>query len=116
MKFGLIDLPPLRLFHRTRKASIGDFGPASRTVYARHSTYNRLALTGITFAICLCVLPLSSASAQSFGTGKKKVTMQRRPRSKVRFTTTSIGIHVTARDAAQNNVAQSLADLLPTEL
>jgi hypothetical protein len=66
--------------------------------------------------MCLCFLPLSSASAQSFGTGKKKVTMQRRLPAAVHFTATSFDVHVTARDAAQNNVAQSLADLLPTEL
>ncbi|HEY4740615.1 MAG TPA: hypothetical protein VIH76_08480 [Candidatus Acidoferrales bacterium] len=42
--------------------------------------------------------------------------MQRRLPAAVHFTATSFDVHVTARDAAQNNVAQSLADLLPTEL
>jgi hypothetical protein len=42
--------------------------------------------------------------------------MQRRLPAAVHFTATSFDVHVTARDAAQNTVAQSLADLLPTEL
>lgn len=97
MNFGLIDMPPLRLLRRRSKCD-------SQT------------LTCIAFAMCLCFLPLSSASAQSFGTGKKKVTMQRRLPAAVHFTATSFDVHVTARDAAQNNVGQSLNDLLPTEL
>jgi hypothetical protein len=116
MNFGLIVMPLLRLLHRTRKASIGDFGTAGRSAYARRSQHDSLTLTCIASAMCLCFLPLSSASAQSFGTGKKKVTMQRRLPAAVHFTATSFDVHVTARDAAQNNVAQSLADLLPTEL
>ncbi|MGC1685973.1 MAG: hypothetical protein WA734_10170, partial [Candidatus Acidiferrales bacterium] len=116
MNFGLIDMPPLRPLCGIRKANIGELEPASRSAYARHSKYNPLTLMAIAFAMCLSFLPLSSASAQSFGTGKKKVTMQRRLPAAVHFTATSFDVHVTARDAAQNNVAQSLADLLPTEL
>jgi hypothetical protein len=116
MNFGLIDVPPLRLPPSPEVARTRDVGPAGRSAYARSSNRNPLVLIWIVFAMCVCCLPLSSARAQSFGSGKKKVTMQRRLPAAVHFTATSFDVHVTARDAAQNNVAQSLGDLLPTEL
>lgn len=116
MNFGLIDMPPLCLLHRTQKASSGDPWPASRSACGGRSKYDPLTITCIAFAMCLCCLPLTSASAQSFGTGKKKVTLQRRLPAAVHFTGTSFDVRVTSRDAAHNNVAQTLGDLLPTEL
>ncbi len=116
MSFGLIDVALLRVSPRSQLARIGDPGPAGRSAYARSSRRNPLVLACIVFAMCVCFLPLSSASAQSFGSGKKKVTMQRRLPAAVQFTASSFAVRVTSRDAAHNNVAQTLADLLPTEL
>jgi hypothetical protein len=116
MNFGLTDMPSLRRFQSPQVASAGEIWPAGRSEYARSSSCNPLVLTCIAFAMCVCFLPLSSASAQSFGSGKKKVTMQRRLPAAVHFTGTSFDVRVTAREASRNNVAQSLADLLPTEL
>lgn len=116
MKFGLIDMAPLRLPPSSQLARIGDSGPAGRSAYARSSNRNPVVLTWIVFAMCVCCLPLSSVRAQSFGSGKKKVTMQRRLPAAVQFTASSFAVRVTSRDAAHNNVAQTLADLLPTEL
>ncbi len=116
MVFGLIDMPQSRLPLSSEVPRKGSLGPAGPSTYAQSSRRNLLALACIIVAIFLSSLPLSSASAQSFGSGKKKVTLQRRLPAAVHFTGTSFDVRVTAHDAAQNNVAQSLMDLLPTEL
>jgi hypothetical protein len=117
MLFGLIDRPPLRLPPSPQASRVGDIGPAGRGAYARSSRVKPLVgLACTVIAMCVFCLPLSSASAQTFGNGKKKVTLQRRLPAAVHFTGTSFDVRVTARDAAQNNVAQTLLDRLPTEL
>jgi hypothetical protein len=116
MNFGLTDMALQRLSPSSHSARIGDSGLSGRSACARSSRRNPLVLACIVFAMCVCCLPLSSARAQSFGSGKKKVTMQRRLPAAVQFTASSFAVRVTSRDAAHNNVAQTLADLLPTEL
>jgi len=67
-------------------------------------------------ALLLLVIPVTASHAQSFGNGKKKVTLQRRLPAAVHFNGTAFDVRVTAHDASQANVAQTIAELLPTDL
>jgi hypothetical protein len=72
------------------------------------------------FLICVCFLLLNvSAFAQGFGTmvgTKKKVVLHRKLPAIVHLTSDSFNVRVTARDKEQADVAQSLSDILETEL
>ena len=56
------------------------------------------------------------AWAQGFGNGKKTVKLQRKLPAAVHLPGTTINLQATARDSANADVAQSLSDLLATEL
>jgi hypothetical protein len=105
-----------------RLTSSLEISPAGKCVLARQhrtSVRSRRILFGVArgaLLLALCCLSLSPAHAQNFGSGKKKVTLQRRLPAAVHFEGTSFDVHVTAHDAAQASVAQTLGDLLPTDL
>ncbi len=99
-----------------------EISPAGKFFLARQRrsfVRSRRILFGVArgaLLVGLCCLSLSPAHAQNFGSGKKKVTLQRRLPAAVHFEGTSFDVHVTAHDAAQASVAQTLGDLLPTDL
>ena len=56
------------------------------------------------------------ARAQGFGSGKKHVTLHRRLPAAVKLPGAAFDVQVTAHDANNSDVAQSLSDLIPIEI
>jgi len=69
---------------------------------------------------CVVVLYAAAAYSQGFGggivSGKKKILLHRKLPAAIHLTATSFTVNATSREKSQADVAQSLSDLLETEL
>jgi len=113
---GLTASPPNHLTPTSQAVAGTDNGPASPRESSRISCAIRSFLLGALFVMVLFCIFSPSATAQNFGSGKKKVTMRRRLPAAVHFSGTAFDVHVTAHEQSYEEVAQTLSDLLPTEL
>lgn len=67
-------------------------------------------------AVLAAAISAPCARAQGFGNGKKHVTLHRRLPAAVKLPGAAFDVQVTAHDATNSDVAQSLSDLLPIEI
>jgi hypothetical protein len=70
----------------------------------------------VLLALALAILHLPTASAEGFGTNKKKITLHRKLPPAVHLTGSAIYVQGAGHDAFTNDVAQQLATVLETEL
>lgn len=84
------------------------------SIFARSQAALRIVLPALTFLLLAALAP--SSSAQGFGNGKKHVTLHRRLPAAVHLPGKAFDVRVTAHDASYSDVAQTLSDLIPTEL
>jgi hypothetical protein len=110
-------LPPRTEFHELQE----NFDGRAVRVCAERLARRRCVLNAFRFVFIICVFCVSVSSVwgqsfDSFGTGKKKITMQRRLPAAVHFEGTAIDVRAKAHDAAQTDIAQRLGELLPTDL